>query len=195
MSHVVTTNVHCVVVSPKVVFMKRCPELTDVTRHESYGARSILKLAIKLVAFQVFERALWTYNANLRDCVVRNIVFGVTLSLLNLNAVDKSYSHNTVSAKKAKTTIPSKSNNGHMLLSSMQNIRPKISQFKMNDVNSSSCLRRERRIIFPGKSRPDIWYICNVSDSRKTTSYPVSVYHLCMNLPENSFQIILRADS
>ena len=57
MSHVVTTNVHCVVVSPKVVFMKRCPELTNVTRNESYGARGFLKLAIKLVALQVFERA------------------------------------------------------------------------------------------------------------------------------------------
>ena len=88
MSHVVTTNVDCVVVSPKVVFMKRCPELTDVTRNESYGARDILKLAIKLakqklhkrlifcaiVALQVFERASYTYNANLQDCVVRNIV-------------------------------------------------------------------------------------------------------------------------
>ena len=106
--------------------------------------------------------------------------------------MDKSYSHsfNTVSAKKAKTTIPSKTNNGHMLLSSMRNTRPKISQFKMNAVNSSSCLRRERRIKFPGS--PDLIYVM-FSDSRKTTSYPVSVYHLCMNLRENSFEIILPA--
>ena len=51
--------------------MKRCPELTDVTRNDSYGATGILKLSIKLakqklrkrsifstiVALQVFERA------------------------------------------------------------------------------------------------------------------------------------------
>lgn len=66
MSHAVTTNVHCVVVSPKVVFMKRCPELTDVIRNESYGASRHLKACYKtckakitqIVALQVFERAL-----------------------------------------------------------------------------------------------------------------------------------------
>ena len=37
MSHTVTTNVHCVVVSPKVVFMNSCPELTEVSLNDSYG--------------------------------------------------------------------------------------------------------------------------------------------------------------